>query len=319
MAFVSTKIIHGKKRYYLEKSVRFPGGKVKKYSTYLKGYDPSAAYLPLMSYKKALEEKIAKDLTEASIQSYRKDPIFTELVLRRLEEISTGYRKIRKQLTKKQIDDILDRFTINFTYESNALEGNSLTLKDVTFIIQEEKILKGKDLREVYETLNTRKAFEWIFHHRPKIRKEDIIKLHEILVRDTGILTSYKRFPNFLMGRQVKTTPPEEVEREMESLLRWYEKSVHLHPLQRAAIFHGRFERIHPFEDGNGRVGRLLINIILMNHGYPPMIIRKSQRLAYFNALEAFDHEHPDKLYWFLIERYKGTYEKFFEIYIKYL
>ena len=92
-----------------------------------------------------------------------------------------------------------------------------------------------------------------------------------------------------------------------------------MHPLQRAVIFHGRFEHIHPFEDGNGRIGRLLINVMLQQQGYPPLIIRKTQRRAYFHALEAFDNGHPNLLHRFLIEKYKDTYEKFFQVYVKYL
>ena len=79
------------------------------------------------------------------------------------------------------------------------------------------------------------------------------------------------------------------------------------------------FEKVHPFEDGNGRVGRLIINIMLLSNGYPPLIIRKSQRIAYFAALEAFDNGHTGKLERFLVEKYKETYEKFFKMYIKYL
>ena len=92
-----------------------------------------------------------------------------------------------------------------------------------------------------------------------------------------------------------------------------------MHPLQLAARFHGYFERMHPFEDGNGRVGRFLINIILVNAGYPPLIIRKTQRISYFNALEKYDDGRPAPLERLLFERLKETHEKFFRIYVKYL
>ncbi len=318
MTFISTKLIHGKKRYYLEKSVRI-NGKVKKYSLYLKDYHPKKKFVELKKYKKILEEKIAQNQMMIKIDFYQKNYIFSEELLKKLEEIKLGYNKILKQLTPKQLEDVFDRFTINFTYESNAIEGNSLTLKDVTFIIQEGKLVKGKDLREVYETINTRKAIEWIFDNKPKLNEKNIIKLQEILVRETGVAVGYKKLPNFLLGRNVKTTPPEKVEQDMQDLLKWYNQNKDLHPLQLAAQFHGKFEKIHPFEDGNGRTGRLLINIILMNHGYPPLIIRKTQRVRYFHALEAFDNKHPDNLYYFLIGKYKDTYEKFFRIYLKYM
>ena len=92
-----------------------------------------------------------------------------------------------------------------------------------------------------------------------------------------------------------------------------------MHPLQLAAKFHGWFENIHPFEDGNGRVGRFLMNIILVNRGYPPLIIRKTQRISYFNALEDSDNGRSITLERLLYERLKETHEKFFKVYVKYL
>ena len=90
-------------------------------------------------------------------------------------------------------------------------------------------------------------------------------------------------------------------------------------PLKLAALFHGKFERIHLFEDGNGRVGRFLINVILTKNKYSPLIIRKSQRIAYLSALEAFDQGYTEKLERFLLEKFKATYKNFFEVYFKYL
>lgn len=319
MAFISKKLISKKRRYYLEKSVRLPGGRIKKYSIYLKKYSPKKTYVELKDYKERLNKQINEEIINLALKYYKKDYIFNNEIIKKLEETKLGYKEITKKLTKKQLKDIIDRFTVNFTYESNAIEGNSLTLKDVNIVLQEQRIIKNKDLREVYETLNTRKALELIFYNKLKINQKDIIKLHSILTANTDINKGYKKIPNFLLGRNIKTTPPELVEKEMNSLIEWYKKNKKLHPLERASIFHGKFEKIHPFEDGNGRVGRLLINIILLTNGYSPLIIRKTYRISYFNALESFDNNHQDKLKRFLIEKYKDTYEKFFKVYITYL
>lgn len=319
MAFISCKTINGKKRFYLEKSVRLPDGKAKKFSIYLKDYSPKKKYKEISHCKKLLGAKISEELIEFAARNYKKFNVYDEGLIKKLEEIKIGYKKIIRRINKKQMQDIIDRFTANFTYESNAIEGNSLTLKDVTFILHEKKTLRGKDLREIYETLNTREAMELVFKNKLKIKEKDIIKLHKVLVKNTGISYGYKKLPNFLLARQVETTPPEKVKQGMKKLIDWYYKNKEVHPLQRAAMFHGKFEKIHPFEDGNGRVGRLIINIMLLNHRYPPLIIRKSQKISYFNCLEAFDNGHEDKLNRFLIEKYKKTYEKFFKVYINYL
>jgi len=319
MAFISSKTIKGKKRYYLEKSIRLPNSRVKKFSIYLKGYEPDKKYKDIESCSRLLNTKISNALVEFAASYYKKSNIFDKELIKRAEEIKLGYKEIVKKFTKKQLQDIIDRFTVNFTYESNAIEGSSLTLKDVTLILHEKKTIKGKDLREIYETLNTREAMELVFNNKLKINEKDIVKLHKILVKNTGVSAGYKKLPNFILGRNVKTTSPEQVEKEMKSLIGWYYKNKELHPLQRASVFHGKFERIHPFEDGNGRVGRLLINIMLQNHDYPPLIIRKTHRVSYFGCLEAFDKGHEDKLSRFLVEKYKKTYEKFFKVYVQYL
>ena len=319
MVFISTKTINGKKRHYIEESFRLPNGKTKKTSIYLKDYDPKQKDQILRRYQQKLKEKKEAILINHSISQYKANRTFTKDLIKSLEEIRLGYKEITKKLTKKQMRDIIDRFTVNFTYESNAIEGNSLTIKDVTMILQEKKVIKNKDLREIYETVNTKEAMNLIFSNKLKINEDDIKKLHQILVKNTGINYGYKEIPNILIGRNVKTTAPEKVKQEMDKLIEGYQQNKDMHPLQKVADFHGKFERIHPFEDGNGRTGRLLINIMLLEYGYPPLIIRKSHKINYFNALSAFDNNSESKLYWFLIGKYKSTYRKFFEIYVKYL
>ena len=315
---VSTKYknINGKKYLYAEHSFRLPDGKIKKTSKLIKK--------PEDKNNKEIKEYFLKKQIEAhqkyALENYKKDSIFTEDRLKKLESIKIEYKEILKKFTKKQIKDILNRFTINFTYESNAIEGNSLTLKDVTLILGENIVPKNKNLREVYEIRNTREAHELLFDNKIKISLKEIIKIHSIIVKDTEVQTGFKTIPNYLIMRNLKTTPPEKVEKEMNELIEWYNKNKGLiHPLRLATEFHARFERIHPFEDGNGRTGRILLNAILLEKSYPPLIIRKTSRIAYFSSLEAFDKGYKTKLEKFLLEKFKKTFNNFFKIYVKYL
>ena len=269
---------------------------------------------------KIFEEKEKLGNIKYALSRFKTDYIFTKQELEKLEIIRLGYRKILKKLSKASIKDLLDRFTVNFTYESNAIEGNSLTLKDVVIVMFEQAAIKGKSLREIYETRNSREVIELITKNKFNISHKDIIKMHKILVKDIDIQEGYKKIPNYILGRNVKTTPPEKVYTEMSKLIEWYNQNkTAIHPVNLAAVFHGRFEHIHPFEDGNGRVGRFLINVILVKSKYPPLIIRKSQRISYLKALENFDNNHADTLKRFILEKFKETYKKFFEVYIKYL
>ena len=307
----------GKKNYlYAEHSFRLPDKSVKKLSKLVK--EDSELYG--REVKDYFLEKEALANKEFSLKKFKLDSVFTEQEIYKLEQARVGFRKIMKKLTPKQKQDVLDRFTANFTYESNALEGNSLTLKDVTLILGENIVPKNKDLREIYETKNTREVHELLFNGQIKITKKDMIKIHSILVKDTGVSSGFKKLPNYLVMRDLATTPPEKVEQELDKLIEWYNSNQDkMHPLKLATEFHARFEAIHPFDDGNGRTGRILLNAMLLEKGYPPLIVRKTTRIAYFSALEAFDNKHKLKLERFMLEKLKDTYRKFFEVYVKYL
>ncbi|MDP4012423.1 MAG: Fic family protein [Candidatus Nanoarchaeia archaeon] len=314
MVSLKKKIINGREYLYAEHSFRVSPDKSVKISKLIK--KPEDAN----KLKEFFISKEKEYCIKLALSKYKHNSIFTEELIKTVEEIKVEYKYLIKKSTKKQFSDILDRFTINFTYETNAIEGNSLTLKDVTLVLHENIVPKGKDLREVYETKNTRKAADLLFAKKFKINEQSIIRLHKILVNDTGVSSGYKKLPNYLLMRNVKTTPPEKVKSEMDSLIKWYASNKKkLHPLKLAADFHGRFEKIHPFEDGNGRVGRALVNIILLENGYSPLIIRKTERLAYFNALGAFDNGYSGKLEHFLIKKFKDTFRKFFKVYFEYL
>ncbi len=313
MVYFTEKKIKGKKYLYAVHSVRLASGKVVKLS---KRVDKRKLTPEIEKYFEGKESEVRE---KEALATYKSNSVFTKDQIRKVEKTRQDYKKITSSLSKKQLQDLFDRFTVNFTYESNALEGNSLTLKDVAIVLFENIIPKGKDLREVYETRNSRKVVDLVLKNKFRVSEKDIIKMHKLLVRDMGIETGYKKLPNFLLGRDIKTTSPEKVASEMKSLLKWLNKEEKMHPLQNAAHFHGKFERIHPFDDGNGRVGRFLINVMLVGEGYAPLIIRKSQRLSYLKCLHDFDNGYATNLERFMLDKYKKTFEKFFKVYAKYM
>ena len=316
MVSLSYKSINGKKYLYAEHSFRLPNGKIKKVSKSIQKKEDKDSK-PVKEY---LLKKQIEFHQKYALETYKIDSVFTEEQVKKLESMKVEYGEIIKRFTEKQVKDILDRFTANFTYESNAIEGNSLTLKDVTLILSENIVPKNKDLREVYETRNTREAHELLFNRKIKINKGSITNLHSILVKDTGVQYGFKKIPNFIRERNLKTTSPEKAEEEIDKLINWYELNKDKkHPLRLAAEFHARFEGIHPFEDGNGRTGRVILNAILLDFDYPPLIVRKTSRIAYFLSLEAFDKGHKDKLERFLLEKIKKTFNNFFKVYVEYV
>lgn len=313
MVYFSEKKIKGKKYLYAIHSVRSAGGRVVKIS---KRVDKRKITPAL---KKYFAEKESTFRVEEGVKRFEENSVFTREQIAKVEQTRQEYKKIVSGLSRKQLQDLFDRFTVNFTYESNALEGNSLTLKDVAFVLFEKRIIRNKDLREIYETRNSREVVDLILKKKFRATEAGIIKMHRMLVKDMGIETGYKKVPNFVVGRGVETTPPEKVALEMKRLLAWLKKESRMHPLQKSAHFHAKFEKIHPFDDGNGRVGRFLVNVLLVNRGYAPLIIRKSHRLSYLRCLADYDKGYAANLERFILEKYKKTFENFFKIYIKYI
>ncbi|HLD49037.1 MAG TPA: Fic family protein [archaeon] len=315
MVHVSRKKISGKYYRYVSKSVRLPSGKVTTMTRLLhKKENPGKHSAFFLKKEQELNAKWA-------LKTYKKSYIFSEQEIKKIEAIRISYKYLLKNLSKDQLKDVFDRFTANFTYNSNAIEGNSLTLRDVGIVIFDKASIEGKELREIYETRNSRNVVDMVLRKHFDIVESDVIKMHHLLMKDIDPRKGYKKLPNviFHQEKQVETTKPENVQKEMKSLIEWYDKNKgSMHPLELAAVFHGKFEKIHPFEDGNGRVGRFLINVILVNSGYPPLIVRKTNRMAYMKCLEAFDSGYEDRLKRFVLSKFKDTFAKFFEVYVKY-
>jgi Fic family protein len=318
MAYIKEKTLNGRKYRYLTRSLRLPDGRIKTIQKLVKE-DQSPAELE-KKYFDFFMGREKKAYAEYALKRFKADALFTGEQMEKLEGIRVDYAYTLKKFGREQLKDVFDRFTANFTYESNAIEGSSLTLKDVSMVLFEDRTIEGKDLREIYEARNSREVVDCLLQRRFRMREEDILRIHAMIMKDIDSRTGYKRIPNFIVGSSVKLTPPEEVEHEMEELMDWYHQSAEtLHPLKVSALFHGRFEKIHPFEDGNGRVGRILSNLILIQNRYPPLIIRKTQRGSYIKSLEDFHRGYTTNLERLFVDKYKKTYNDFFAVYLKYI
>ena len=319
MVYIKEKSINGKKYYYLAKSLRLPDGKLASIEKSV-GLDKIDAKKAFEDHKLFFLEKEKKLFQDFALKNYKADSAFTEDQIRKIEGYKAEFRHLLNEFSPEDRKDLWDRFIANFTYESNAIEGNSLTLKDVAIVIFQNQSIEGKELREIWETKNSRDVMNRLLNGKYRFNEKGIIKLHADIMKNIDSRTGYKQFPNEVIGSRVKRTPPEKVKMEMSGLLEWKVAAVRTtHPLKVAAQLHGKFELIHPFSDGNGRVGRFLALLLLHENGYPPIIIRKSQRHAYYKCLEDFFNGYPQNLERFFLDKYKKTYEKFFQGYKKYI
>lgn len=317
MVFFATRKVKGKLYYYIERNIRLPDTKIVKISKLVKSIKKS----DLLYYEHQFQEKEKELLVNYALQNYTFNYPLSKEDIAKIEGMKVEYKRILQQLKKKGLrKDLWDRFTVNFTYETNALEGNSLTLKDVAIVLFEQSTIPGKELREIYETRNSRPVVDLLVQRKIRITSSDIVKVHALLMKDIASEKGYKKLPNFILGSTLETSPPEKVPEDMDTLIAWYQTNeTKIHPLQLATHFHARFLRIHPFQDGNGRLARILLNAQLVNKGYPPLIIRKTQRTAYLKSLRAADHNNYIPLMRFLLEKFKKTYSGFFEVYEKYV
>jgi Fic family protein len=183
-----------------------------------------------------------------------------------------------------------DKLALEWTYHSNAIEGNTLTLRE-TKVVLEGITVGGKSMREHFEATNHRDAIlyvEEIAAKQEALSEWQIKNIHSLILKsiDTEEAGRYRRENVVIAG--ASTTPPDfqHLDEEMRQLIAWHEKAAHMHTIERAAELHTRFVKNHPFIDGNGRTGRLLLNLELMKAGYPPAVIRKEERLAYYDALD---------------------------------
>lgn len=212
-----------------------------------------------------------------------------QLLLGTVDTLRTSLDAARP-LPSHTVASLREKLALEWTYHSNAIEGNTLTLRE-TKVVLEGITVGGKSLREHFEATNHRDAIlyvEEIVARNEAISEWQIKNIHSLALKgiDDGEAGRYRRENVAITG--ASTTPPGflHLADEIRSMLEWYQHATTAHPVNRAAELHTRFVKIHPFIDGNGRTGRLLLNFELMKAGYPPAVIRREDRLAYYDALD---------------------------------
>lgn len=212
-----------------------------------------------------------------------------------LKEKIDQHRPLSKNLAKS----LHEKLIIEWTYNSNAIEGNTLTMSE-TKVVLEGITIGGKSMREHLETINHRDAIlfvEDLIKYNEKLLEVSIKKMNALILKeiDNEHAGVYRR-ENVLIGGATHIPPKHyELDILMMKLIEAYEREwKDLHPIVRSTLLHGEFVKIHPFIDGNGRTARLLLNFELMRSGYTPIIIKNTQRANYYDVL---DLAHTTKNY----------------------
>ena len=197
-----------------------------------------------------------------------------------------------RPLTQGEVERLREEFMIEFTYNSNAIEGNTLTLKETAMAL-EGMTIDQKPLKDHMEAIGHRDAFLFVQDIATKDipLSESVIKqIHSLVLidrpDDKGV---FRRIPVRIMGAFTEPVQPFLIEQKISDLLAENEhRKTAMNPIERIARFHLEFEGIHPFVDGNGRTGRLVLNLDLIRNGYPPINIKFADRKKYYDAFDAY-------------------------------
>ncbi len=244
----------------------------------------------------------------------------SQIIQTRLEEKLAKLNKLRP-LPKSAVQKLREKFQIEMTYNSNAIEGNSLTLKETFLVINEGITVKGKPLKDHLEAKDHHAALEYLYDLIDRNKKhtvsETLIKnLHQIILQETDKEWAGRyRNANVIIGG-AKHTPPDalQVPQKMHDLITWLNSEKNkLNIIELSALLHHKLVHIHPFFDGNGRTARLTMNLFLMQAGYPLVVIMKNDRKKYYDVLDKADSGKYEPLVKFVAQ----SIERSLDIYLK--
>ncbi len=287
MYLETRKTAHGMK-YYLAHSFR-EGGKVCKIRVYLGS----------KLKKKVLKERQekARELLTQQLNSFKiiRSPINYKFTKRELELIKSLKARARFKIFHLSEEDWRE-FTALFTYDTNAIEGSTITQSEVMSILEQNKWPFDKPKEEISEAYGVAKAVDYIRKIRVHISLKLMLNLHKIIFENSKSFAGKFRKKGVEVGIRDGLgniihlgAPSSRVVSLLTELIKWYNKNRKKLPaIVLAAVVHNQFEYIHPFEDGNGRVGRLLLNNVLLKHKLPPVNVSFSNRKQYYNTLKDF-------------------------------
>lgn len=253
------------------------------------------------AYREGRGWKIPIDAIKPADGRYKSTESLLDMIDRKMKELAA-----RRPLTEGEVERLREQFAIEYTYNSNAIEGNTLTLRETDLVLRGLTI-DQKPLKDHLEAVGHKEAFDFVSELvKDKVPlSENIIKqIHYLVLADKrddrGV---YRRVPVRIMGAQHEPLQPYLIQQKMEQLLFDFDKNTE-YIITKLARFHIEFEGIHPFIDGNGRTGRLLVNLEMMKAGFPPINIKFTDRIAYYNAFDEYHIKHNPSAMEKLFARY---------------
>jgi len=243
--------------------------------------------------------------------------------LKKVDKKKSQLDKLRP-LSQEQLQNLKKLYDVELTYNSNAIEGSTLTYSETKLILNEGLTIGGKKINEHLEVINHKEALDFIEEisssQTSEIKLKDILDIHYLVLKgistkDEGVYRTKPVGVRKSSGEIFHFTDPLKVSEEMEVFMKWLQSEKELHPIIVSALVHYKFVSIHPFIDGNGRTARLLMNLVLLQHGYPPAVIRVQDRVAYIQAIEKAQNEGLlDDFYEVIVDAVDKSLDTYLEI-----
>lgn len=241
------------------------------------------------AYQEGRAWKIPYDAVKPTDGRYKIKESLIPILEEKLDTLKT-----RRSLTEGELERLNEEFVTEYTYNSNAIEGNTLTLRETDMVLRGLTV-ERKSLKEHLEVIGHKEAFDYVrqlISENAEISEKVIKDIHCLVLADKKEDRGrYRRVPVRIMGAAHEPVQPYLIVPKIEELLEQYKNSEE-DIVTKLARFHIEFEGIHPFIDGNGRTGRLLVNLELMKAGYPPIDIKFTDRLKYYEAFDEYHAKH---------------------------
>jgi Fic family protein len=309
MVYIYKKTIGEKIYYYLRASLRKNNKTITKDIKYL-GSDVSSLKDNLKNIPAKYSDQIRKTyktinkfveanhyLEKTKALKLKKDIFLSKEDLENIEACKLHWNLHFKKEDNLTKEETMKNFIIEFAFNTASIEGNTITLKQAQNLLQDNLTPKNKTLREIYDLQNTEKVFNKLYENtKPELSHELICQIHDELLENIDSRKGYRIADVRVFKANFKSTPAPYVKADMELLLKWHSKNKEtMHPFVLATIFHHKFEKIHPFMDGNGRTGRIILNYILLKNNHPPLIIKRKNRTQYLENLRKADESDLTK------------------------
>ncbi len=285
----------GKTKYYLVKDIRV-GDRKAKVRKYVGTRPLTAGELVEYSRKHAFEIELRAIGKKAELgASLFQADYLSEEEVRQIEEIKYAYQLFKELMTVNEEREYEKNFEIHYIHGTTAIEGNTLSIEEARTLYESGKLPQGKNLREINEVQNFRKVMKYRNSHRGNVDLKFIKKLHALIMDNIDMESAgtFRRSDDIMIvGRNERVSPHIFIEEELKKAIDDYYEAIKngKYPFEQAVLFHHTFEAIHPFTDGNGRVGREVLNYMLVSAGFPRLLfLGGRERNRYIDSLTMGD------------------------------